>query len=193
MSVQAVLANPHRSRSPNARSEIEVYHFDHAPKANSEDLVNHNDDTPRQTLFADAAKYMLQGSAHTADAIDTDDGSPAFQVDFAGKTAAHPSSGWLPCHCTTESAESGRPTRKETPLSGLGRPLVSNLASVFSWNSDCDTFWHTLDVSCCLFKTYGESCRQRNAFRDSSHPPLFRAEVRGDRRVRRLSGSSRWS
>ncbi len=37
-----------------------------------------------------------------ADAIDTDDCSPALQVDFAGKTALHPSSGWLPRHCTTE-------------------------------------------------------------------------------------------
>ena len=54
------------------------------------------------------------GSAPTADAIDTDDCSPALQVDFAGKTAVHPSSGWLPRHCTTEPAESGRPTRQET-------------------------------------------------------------------------------
>ena len=54
------------------------------------------------------------GSAPTADAIDTDDCSPALQVDFAGKTAVHPSSGWLPRHCTAVPAESGRPTRQET-------------------------------------------------------------------------------
>ena len=55
-----------------------------------------------------------RGSAPTAVAIDTDDCSPAVQVDFAGKTAVHPSSGWLPCHCMTEPAESGRPTRQES-------------------------------------------------------------------------------
>ena len=85
--------NSHRSRSPDARSEIEVYHFDYARRTHSDDLANQNDDTRRQTLFAAVAKYMLRGSAPTADAIDTDDCSPALQVDFAGKTALHSSSG----------------------------------------------------------------------------------------------------
>ena len=49
-----------------------------------------------------------------ADAIDTDDCSLALQGDFAGKTAVHPSSGWLPRHYTAVPAESGRPTRQET-------------------------------------------------------------------------------
>ena len=58
--------------------------------------------------------HAAGGSAPTTDAIDTDDCSPALQVDFAGKTALHPSSGWLPRDCTAVPAESGRPTRQET-------------------------------------------------------------------------------
>jgi len=55
------LASARRSRSPNSQNENWVCHVDDAFKANSKDPANHNDDTPRQTLFAAAAKYMLRG------------------------------------------------------------------------------------------------------------------------------------
>ena len=105
-----------RSRSPNALSEIEVYHFDDALRPNSAGLANHNDDTPRQTLFAAAAKYMLRGEcAHggrdrhgrlltrAPSRFRRTDGRPPIEWTAASrlhdgtrrKRAAHPAGDWL--------------------------------------------------------------------------------------------------
>ncbi len=113
----------HRSRSPNARSEIEVCHSGHAPRTHSEDRANHNHDTPRQTPFAAAAKYMLRGGVHRWRTRST-------------RTTAHPRSKSISperrpsthrvdgCRATALRylQKAGGPPGRRPALSGLGRP-----------------------------------------------------------------------
>jgi len=70
--------------------------------------------SPSAAMDSQSTPSVKGRSCPPVDAIDTDDCSPALEVDFTGKAAIHPSTGRLPRHCTPEPAESGRPTRQET-------------------------------------------------------------------------------
>ena len=101
-------------------------------------LANHNDDTPRQTLFAAAAKYMLRGGVHRWRTRST-------------RTTAHPRSKAISperrpsthrvdgCRATALRylQKAGGPPGRRPALSGLGRP---------SWmrqNLGCSPFYGT--------------------------------------------------
>ena len=159
----------HRSRSPKARSEIEVYHSDHAPPTHSEDLANHNDDTPRKTLFAAAAKFMLRGE-YTHGGRDRHGRLLTLAPSRIRRRDGPAPIEWMaaaPLHCGTCRKRAAHPAGDQLCLALVDPPGVSEFGvfTRFLRLVPLETgFWDSLPEGYAMIRVMAFMAQERNEF-----------------------------